>query len=92
MRKLAILLSAIAASWIFGQEPSFARYQGPWCLHVTIARDSITSRCDMPSYEACRAEMRSMGGTYCTQNPYYWWNRTAEPPRRKIKRRVKRHR
>jgi hypothetical protein len=67
MRFGALAVIAIALS---AAEPA-AAYEGPWCMHMTIARDSVVARCDMRSYEMCRAEMRAMGGTYCTQNPYY---------------------
>ena len=86
MGKLAMLLGAVAVSWMFGIEPSFARVEGPWCFHMSVGRGSVVSKCDMPSYEACRAEMRSLGGTYCTQNPYYWWHAKSEPPRKRAKR------
>ena len=81
-----------AATLLFaGAQPSFAVIDGPWCMHMTLGRGTVINRCDMPSYEACRAEMRAMGGTYCTQNPYYWWNAKSEQPRRLVKRRVKTH-
>ncbi len=83
------LLAALAALFFGGTQTSFA-YEGPWCLHMSMGRGGLISKCDMPSYEACRAEMRGLGSTYCTQNPYYWWNRPAGPAPRKVKRRVKR--
>jgi hypothetical protein len=51
-------------------------------MHMTVARDTVIARCDMASYEMCRAEMRSMGGSYCTQNPHYFAQARAEPKRR----------
>ena len=92
MRKPVMLALAGAAIWMATGSPAAARYEGPWCMHMTIGRDTVISRCDMRSYEACRAEMFGIGGSYCTQNPYYWWNAKAEPPRRKAKRRAHRHR
>jgi hypothetical protein len=89
MRTFVILLSAAAACSILGSAPGFARYEGPWCLHVTMGfGGGIISYCDMRSYEMCRAEMRAMGGSYCTQNPYYWWNRPEAPASRKSRRQV----
>ena len=61
MRILATLCAVLAMSAILGIESSFARVEGPWCFHMTLGRDSVTSRCDLLSYEACRAEMRSLG-------------------------------
>ncbi len=91
MRKLAVLLCAVAVPCILGIEPSVARVEGPWCFHMSMGRSGLVSKCDMPSYEACRAEMRSLGGTYCTQNPYWWWHAKNEP-QRKVKRRAHRDR
>ena len=87
MRPIALLLATFAASALLGIEPSYARTEGPWCFHMTLGRDFVSNRCDFFTYEACRAEMMGLGGTYCTQNPYYPWN--AKPDR---KRRTKRSR
>jgi hypothetical protein len=40
----------------------------------------------MRSYEMCRAEMGARGGTYCTENPYYWAQANAPRPSKKPKR------
>jgi hypothetical protein len=71
MRKLLIVPSAMVAFAVLGAEPSFARVEGPWCLHTSLGRDAFIGKCDLPSYEACRAERGNLGSTYCTQNPYY---------------------
>ena len=81
MKQLALLAALAAASWI-GTEAKAAQIEGPWCMHQSLGRAGLISKCDLPSYEACRAEMRAMGGTYCTQNPWYAWNVRQEPPRR----------
>jgi hypothetical protein len=86
MRTFPILLTVVAAASLLGTEPSLARVEGPWCFHMSMGRGGVISRCDMPSYEACRAEQRSLGGTYCTQNPYYWWHAKGEPPRKRTAR------
>jgi hypothetical protein len=83
MRKPVQLLTATTALLWLGVGSSAAAAEGPWCLYVTMGQGGgVASYCDMPSYEICRAEMRAMGGSYCTQNPYYWWNRPGEPARR----------
>ena len=51
-------------------------------MHQSLGRAGLISKCDLPSYEACRAEMSARGGTYCTENPYYWWNARNAPPRK----------
>ena len=81
--------AAVAGLWLGGTQASSAQVEGPWCLHMTLGRGYVSSKCDMPSYEACRAGMRGLGGTYCTQNPYFWWGRAVEPQPRKAKRRTK---
>jgi hypothetical protein len=87
MRTLATLCAASAMLLCISGRTSLARYEGPWCLHVTMGfGGGIISYCDMRSYEMCRAEMRAMGGSYCTQNPYYWWNRPEGPAARKSRR------
>jgi len=90
--KALSLLAALAALTFVSTSAAFARIEGPWCFHMQIGRDFVTSRCDFANYEACRAEMRGLSGTYCTQNPYYWWNRPTGPAPRKVKRRAKIHR
>jgi len=86
MRTLPMMLSAAAAVFVLGAEPSFARVEGPWCFHMAMGRAGVFSKCDMPSYEACRREMQGIGQSYCTENPYYWWNARSEPPRKRVKR------
>ena len=81
-----MLAGALAFISLLGTEPGFARYEGPWCMHESLGRDTIISRCDMRSYEMCRAEMGARGGTYCTENPYYWARANAPRPPKKYKR------
>ena len=38
---------------------------------MTAGRDMYDRRCDLPNYEACRAEIAATPGTWCTQNPRY---------------------
>ena len=90
IRVIAFLL--LAAGGVMLAAPAHAqrpRYEGPWCMHMTAGRGTVISRCDMRSYEMCRAEMGGLGGSYCTQNPYYrgpvqgqWGERRSERPTR----------
>jgi hypothetical protein len=52
-------------------DPAQAQREGPWCANIGIGDDSYIERCDMLSYEMCRAEIFAEGGAYCTQNPRY---------------------
>ena len=80
------MAGAMTVALLAGTDVSSARYEGPWCMHMSVGRGDVISRCDMRSYEMCRAEMGGLGGTYCTQNP--WYRASAEEPRRrKAKRR-----
>jgi hypothetical protein len=65
--------------------PAQAQREGPWCAYVGIGDDSYVERCDMLSYEMCRAEIFAQGGAYCTQNPRY--KPAAKKQQRKTKRR-----
>lgn len=88
MKRLILLAGMVAATVLLDPQPSLARYEGPWCMHTSMGRGGVISRCDMRSYEMCRAEMGGLGGTYCTQNPWYQASAAEQPPRRrKAKRR-----
>ena len=80
MTVLALAATAIVAS----TQPGNAIYEGPWCAHVLIGEGSVAERCDMRSFEMCRAEIMGQGASHCTQNPRY--HATAEPQRRKKQR------
>jgi hypothetical protein len=77
-----LLLAALASS----PDAAMAQREGPWCANIGIGDDSYIERCDMLSYEMCRAEIFAQGGAYCTQNPRY---KPASPSKqqRKTKRR-----
>lgn len=85
--KRMVFLAVVTSAVCFGGGARSAQIEGPWCVHMSLGRAGLISKCDLPSYEACRDEMRAMGGTYCTQNPWYAWNVRHEPPR-KAKRRA----
>jgi hypothetical protein len=81
--RIPVIGSGLVTAALLLTSPQAAyAYEGPWCMHMTVARDTVVARCDMRSYEMCRAEMRSMGGSYCTQNPYYHAQARGEPKRR----------
>ena len=80
MNRIALLAGAITLAALVGVQPGRAYYEGPWCAYEMIGKGGISSRCDLKSYEACRAWMNASSGTWCTQNPWY---RPAQPARRK---------
>jgi len=84
--RIAMMAGLLAAVGVVGAEPGLARVEGPWCLHTTLGMDAVSSRCDMPSYETCRAAMGGTSGASCTQNPYYA-QPAAAPRARKASRR-----
>ncbi len=45
--------------------------EGPWCAFESTGHDAFTTRCDLPSFEACRAWTQGMAGTWCSQNPRF---------------------
>lgn len=79
MRKMTLALAAIAAAALMQTQPASAQWEGPWCAYMSTGFDFYTARCDLPNYEACRAEITATPGTWCTQNPRY---RGPEPSSR----------
>jgi len=80
MQKIALTLGALALVMLAGVLPSHARYEGKWCAYELGGKGVISSRCDLRTYEACRAWMNASPGTWCTENPHYF---AAQPVRRK---------
>jgi hypothetical protein len=79
-------LGAVATFSVLSATPSFAQYEGPWCLHTIIGAGSVAEYCDMRSYEMCRARM-TYSGSHCAPNPRYGLYLAEKPrPRRKAKR------
>ena len=78
---LAVALGATAV-WAFPY-PAKAAPEGPWCAHIGIGEDSMIEKCDMMTFEQCRAEIAGMGSNHCAPNPRYQ-ARTSEPKRRKV--------
>jgi hypothetical protein len=68
--------AALAFAMLVAIEPSHAA-EGPWCAYESGGAGFYTSRCDLPSYEACRTWINASPGTWCTQNPRY-----GGPPQR----------
>jgi hypothetical protein len=85
MRTFAVSLGAVAIVSVLTATPSFAQYEGPWCLYTAIGRGSVGEYCDMRSYEMCRARM-THSGSYCSPNPRYLAATGTERKRSKAKR------
>jgi hypothetical protein len=77
--RMFLMAGLVAAASLAGTGSSSAVYEGPWCMHESLGRGGLISRCDMRSYAMCRTEMSARGGTYCTENPY--WRPVAVQPR-----------
>lgn len=71
MKRMALTFAAAAFAALIDAPPGHAYYEGPWCAYMNAGRDFYTSRCDLPNYQACRAEMGGLPGTWCTQNPRF---------------------
>jgi hypothetical protein len=89
-----MLMTAAAVAVLAGTQTSQAQYlpwyDGPWCMVESMGRAGEIRRCDMRSFEMCRAEMGARGGTSCVQNSYWpGWYAAAQPAPRK--RKAKRH-
>ena len=63
--------AALALLALSSAQPASAYFEGPWCAYERIGKGSISSRCDLRSYEACRAVIAATPGTWCTQNPHF---------------------
>ena len=68
--RITLAVAVLAVTALAEARPSHA-YEGPWCAYMTVSRDMYDRRCDLPNYEACRAEIAATPGTWCTQNPRY---------------------
>jgi hypothetical protein len=56
--------------WLAVAAPGHAA-EGAWCAYEATGTNAYSSRCDLPSFEACRAWTQGMAGTWCTQNPAF---------------------
>jgi hypothetical protein len=71
MKTGLIAASALALLALSNVQPASAYYNGPWCAYEQLGKGSISSRCDLRSYEACRAVIAATPGTWCTENPHF---------------------
>lgn len=88
--RITLMAAAVAMTTLAGTQAGHAQYMpgydGPWCMVESMGRAGELRRCDMRSFEMCRAEMSGRGGTSCVQNSYWpGWYASANPPR-KVKR------
>jgi len=71
MTRSAILIAVVAGFFSTGAAPSFAYYEGPWCLKARLGR-SVAEICHFRTFEACLGERNFHGSTsFCVQNPRY---------------------
>ena len=68
MNRIALLAGALTLAALVDVQPGRAYYNGPWCAYELIGKGGISSRCDLKSYEACRAWMNASSGTWCTRS------------------------
>ncbi len=87
MMRTSLMLGVLAAAALGSAQPSFARYEGPWCAHRQMGGGFVENNCGMMSYEQCRANIFALGGAWCTQNPRYV--PASYPVRRKVRRHVR---
>jgi hypothetical protein len=80
MKKGLFAAAAFALLALPNVQPASAYYYGPWCAYERAGKGVISSRCDLRSYEACRAAIAGTPGTWCTENPHF---RPVEKPLRK---------
>jgi hypothetical protein len=80
MQKIALALGALALVAFADAQPGQARYDGKWCAYESRGKGVISERCDLKTYEACRAWINASSGTWCTENPWY---QATQPGRRK---------
>jgi hypothetical protein len=82
MQKITLTVGVLALTMFIDPQPGQAWYDGPWCGYERAGKGLIISRCDLRSYEACRAWINAQPGSWCTENPHY---RAEQPARRKAK-------
>lgn len=71
MSKIAMAIGALTLGTLSQMGPAHAQYEGAWCAFERSGKGAISRRCDLRTYEACRAWMNASPGTWCTENPYY---------------------
>jgi hypothetical protein len=86
MKSISLTLTTLAVVAFADIHPTQAMTEGPWCGYTRAGR-GYGKRCDLPTYEACRAWINAQPTSYCTQNPYY---RAAQKTSRRKARHVAR--
>jgi len=86
MQKIPLAIGALVLAMVIDAQPTQANYDGAWCGYTKGGRGSYSRRCDLRTYEACRAWIQAQPGSWCTQNPYY--RVVEQPTRRKAKKSV----
>ena len=85
MQRIAMTIGVLALATLIDVPPSAAYSEGPWCGYTRAGRSAFSSRCDLRTYEACRAWINAQPGSWCTQNPRF---QVAEKPARRKARQV----
>ena len=70
MKNASLKIGTFIVVMLIQIQPGHA-VEGPWCAYELMGGDAYSSRCDLPTYEACRAWINASSGTWCTQNPRY---------------------
>ena len=85
MKHTILTIGALTLAIVLDAKPSQGSwYDGKWCAYERGGKGVISSRCDLMTYEACRAWMNASSGTWCTENPRY--RGPDQPNRRKVRR------
>jgi hypothetical protein len=85
MRKLIVIVAALAAAVLLGNRPSHAYREGPWCALMVIGQGSTIERCHFWDLETCRLEVISGNRGFCNQNPRWPGYYASTSPRPKAK-------
>lgn len=85
MKKVTLVLVALATSTLFGSVPARA-YNGQWCGVYSIGRSSH-ERCDFRTFESCRMEIVAGNRGFCRPSQYWQGNAEASSPRHRKARR-----
>ena len=80
MQTIKLTIGLLVFATFIATSPGEARYDGAWCAYRSIGNGTYSSRCDLRTFEACRAWLHAQPGSWCTQNPHY---QAAETPTRR---------
>jgi hypothetical protein len=85
MARMISLVGIVAGAVVCAATPSFAYYEGPWCLTAIVGRSALNI-CHFRTIEHCLTERPFYGGTaFCGQNPR-WVSWPEQRARRKFRR------